>query len=121
MPITEDCPSAHIPHTVATISADTWYISGSQVRKNNSLLKENYSVNLNRLSVGDRVGIRVTSDRILKLFINGESAGPAAFNLPKVGVPRQALRCITNYMYLIIGLYIFGIENVRGSGRSWKH
>ena len=84
MPITDDYPSSHLPHSVCSICADTWFISGSQVRKNNTLLKENYCVNLNRLSIGDRVGIRVTSDRVLKLFINGESAGSAAYNLPKV-------------------------------------
>jgi len=73
-----------VPHTMSAISENTWFIAGSSVWTNKAILKENYSVNLSRLGTGDRLGVRVTSERSLKLFINGEDMGVAAPNLPKV-------------------------------------
>ena len=67
MAMADDYPTSHLPPSVGGICADTWYIAGSQVRKNQTVIKENYCVNLNRLSQGDRVGLKVSVDRTLKV------------------------------------------------------
>lgn len=59
-------------------------MKGSSVFKNQYMLKQNYCVNLNRLCLGDRVGLRITQDKSMRITINGEDMGVAAINLPKV-------------------------------------
>lgn len=81
--ITDDFPINRIPNRVSGLSADTWFVKGSSVYKNQYMLKQNYCVNLNRLCLGDRVGIKVGHDKCLRVTINGEDMGIAASNLPK--------------------------------------
>ena len=66
-------------------AADAWWVSGSDVWRNgSSVLRLNYCPNLGRLLVGDRVGIKRTSDGAMRLYINGEDFGVAATNITKV-------------------------------------
>jgi len=70
--ITDDYPASHIPLKLSAICADTWFVKGSSVYKNCHLIKDNYCVNLNRLCVGDRIGVKICSNRSLKFYINGK-------------------------------------------------
>ncbi|ODN05476.1 Neuralized-like protein 4, partial [Orchesella cincta] len=81
--IADDFPASRIPNRINGLNADTWFVKGCSVFKNQQLLKQNYCVNLNRLCLGDRVGIRIGQDTCLRLTVNGEDMGVAAFNLPK--------------------------------------
>lgn len=80
----EDTPSVAVPHTIIAIPESTWFVAGSGVWRNSNLMKENYCVHLGRLGVGDRLGVCVSSDQSLRLYINGEDMGVAAHNLPNV-------------------------------------
>ncbi|CAH1773995.1 unnamed protein product [Owenia fusiformis] len=61
----------------------TWLVSGSTVKKNGVVLKENYAPSLERLERGNRVGIRWSNDGCMHVLINGEDMGVAATNVPK--------------------------------------
>lgn len=82
--ITDDFPVNRIPNRIVGLNADTWYVKGSTVFKNQHMLRQNYCVNLNRMCLGDRAGIRVCHDKCLRVTINGEDMGIAAYNIPKV-------------------------------------
>lgn len=84
--MTDSYPAVSLPATLSGIeSADTWWVSGSDVRRNgSSVLRLNFCPNLGRLLVGDRIGIKKTSDGAMRLYINGEDFGIAATNVTKV-------------------------------------
>lgn len=86
LPVSDSYPSVNLPTTLAGIeSADTWWISGSDVRRNgSSILRLNFCPNFGRLLIGDRVGIKRTGDGAMRLYINGEDFGVAATNVTKV-------------------------------------
>ena len=44
-----------------------------------------YSSNIERLGVGDSIGVRHAVDGTLHLVINGEDMGPAVTSIPRVG------------------------------------
>ncbi|OXA51475.1 Neuralized-like protein 4 [Folsomia candida] len=81
--ISDEYPSSHIPAKLSAICSDTWFIKECAVYKNHSLIRDNYCVNLNRLCVGDRVGVKISQDGTLRFLINGEEMGCAATNVPK--------------------------------------
>jgi hypothetical protein len=70
--VSEDYPTAILPTKMNGLNSDTWYIKGSAVYKNQTVIKENYCVNVNRLCAGDRVGVKINSSRSLKFYINGK-------------------------------------------------
>lgn len=84
--MTDSYPTVSLPATLSGVeSADTWWVSGSDVRRNgSSVLRLNFCPNLGRLLVGDRIGIKKTSDGAMRLYINGEDFGIAATNVTKV-------------------------------------
>jgi len=69
--IFEESSPALLPAKISGLAADTWYVKGSAVYKNQQVIKENYCVNFNRLCVGDKVGVKICSNRSLKFYING--------------------------------------------------
>ncbi|KAK7077554.1 hypothetical protein SK128_017217, partial [Halocaridina rubra] len=85
LPIGNSYPSVTIPASLSGIeSADTWWVSGSDVRRNgSSILRLNYCPNLGRLLNGDLVGIKRTTDGAMRVYINGEDFGVAATNVTK--------------------------------------
>ncbi|KAK3104995.1 hypothetical protein FSP39_014857 [Pinctada imbricata] len=84
MAISDSTPLSLIPASALELTSKlTWVITGSEVRKNGKVIKENYAPALERLEVGDMVGIRRCSDGTLHLYINGEDLGVAASNIPK--------------------------------------
>ncbi|XP_067005004.1 neuralized-like protein 4 [Anabrus simplex] len=81
--VSDAYPSGNLPGTIAGLAADTWYITGNEVRRNSTTLKVNYCPSLEWLTTGDRVGVRRGADATLSFLLNGEDMGVAATNLPK--------------------------------------
>ncbi|XP_039602936.1 neuralized-like protein 4 isoform X2 [Polypterus senegalus] len=80
-----------IPCTTTGLSASllelrskvTWLVTGSEVRRNGILQKQNYGCSLDRLGVGNRVGVKRCSDDTMHILIDGEDMGPAATAVAK--------------------------------------
>uniref|UniRef100_A0A8D3A9C8 Neuralized-like protein 4 n=1 Tax=Scophthalmus maximus TaxID=52904 RepID=A0A8D3A9C8_SCOMX len=78
------CPlsglSPSLPHLRTKV---TWLLCGSEVRRNGALQRQNYGCSLDRLTVGNRVGVKRCSDDTMHIFIDGEDMGPAATAVSK--------------------------------------
>lgn len=61
----------------------TWMMTGNGVMHNGITVIEQYGQNLDRLQVGDRVGVVRKDDGTLHFFVNGVDQGPAATNVPE--------------------------------------
>uniref|UniRef100_A0A669EEU0 Neuralized-like protein 4 n=1 Tax=Oreochromis niloticus TaxID=8128 RepID=A0A669EEU0_ORENI len=61
----------------------TWLLCGSEVRRNGVLQRQNYGCSLDRLMVGNRVGVKRCNDDTMHIFIDGEDMGPAATAVAK--------------------------------------
>uniref|UniRef100_A0A672G997 Neuralized-like protein 4 n=1 Tax=Salarias fasciatus TaxID=181472 RepID=A0A672G997_SALFA len=61
----------------------TWLLCGSEVRRNGVLQRQNYGCSLDRLTVGNRVGVKRCNDDTMHIFIDGEDMGPAATAVAK--------------------------------------
>ncbi|PSN33663.1 hypothetical protein C0J52_20980 [Blattella germanica] len=81
--ISDSYPAGNLPPTISGLSADTWYITGNEVRRNSTTLKVNYCPSLEWLVTGNKVGVRRDGDGNLRFLLNGEDMGVAATNLPK--------------------------------------
>ncbi|KAJ8320441.1 hypothetical protein KUTeg_002028 [Tegillarca granosa] len=68
---------------VELTSKVTWVVTGSEVRKNGVVIKENYTPSLERLEPGNRVGVKRNADGTMHIYLNGEDLGIAASNIPK--------------------------------------
>ncbi|XP_063043226.1 neuralized-like protein 4 isoform X2 [Engraulis encrasicolus] len=81
------CPlselSQQLPSLTHLRSKGTWLLSGSEVRRNGLLQRQNYGCSLDRLTVGNRVGVKRCSDDTMHIFIDGEDMGPAATAVAK--------------------------------------
>lgn len=58
-------------------------MSGTNILKDGNCIVECYGPDLDKLDEGDRVGVLRTSSDELIFFVNGESQGVAATNIPK--------------------------------------
>ena len=68
----------------------TFWLEGSSVLCNGRVVRANYSPSLDRLSSGDRVGVRRTAEGALRFSVNGEElGGGAAAAVAAGGVPRR--------------------------------
>lgn len=108
--VSDNYPSGSLPGTITGLTADTWYLTGNEVRKNSIILKVNYSPSLEWLTTGDRVGVRRGADGTLSFLLNGEEMGVAASNVPK-------------RVFAVVDLYgntlTVGVTSVRlGAGRE---
>ena len=54
-----------------------WWLDGSSVFRSGQDLKHNYGPCLERLTLGDRLGVKRTQDGAMKIVINGEDVGVA--------------------------------------------
>nr|CAD7196670.1 unnamed protein product [Timema douglasi] len=81
--VSDTYPAGNLPPSIAGLSADSWYITGNEVRRNNMTLKVNYCPSLEWLVVGSKVGVKKCADGSLHFLFNGEDMGVAATGLPK--------------------------------------
>ncbi|KAM7026312.1 LOW QUALITY PROTEIN: neuralized-like protein 4, partial [Acridotheres tristis] len=61
----------------------TWAVSGAEVRHNGAQVRHNYGVSLDRLTVGNRLGVRRGADDSMHLVVDGQDMGPAATGVAK--------------------------------------
>ncbi|XP_075160481.1 neuralized E3 ubiquitin protein ligase 4 [Haematobia irritans] len=82
--VTSESPDKlELPSCATVMRNGTWVMSGIDVRKDGLCLTEFYGVDLETLNVNDRVGVMRTSKNELEFYVNGESQGVAATNMPK--------------------------------------
>ncbi|KAL4221121.1 Neuralized-like protein 4 [Mactra antiquata] len=84
MAISDTSPTSILPGSALELTTKpTWIVCGTDVKKSGVTIKENYAPSLERLSVGNKVGIRRSHDGTMHLYLNGENLGIAASNIPK--------------------------------------
>ncbi|XP_074654148.1 neuralized-like protein 4 [Tubulanus polymorphus] len=84
MAISDSTPIANIPASAMEMTTKPiWLVAGTTVLKNGVVINENYVPPLERLDVGDRIGVRRTTNGEMRIHINGEDMGVAATNIPK--------------------------------------
>ncbi|KAK9882477.1 hypothetical protein WA026_021818 [Henosepilachna vigintioctopunctata] len=71
------------PFTMTNVRSGTWMMTGSGIMHNGTIVLEQYGVNLDRLQVGDRVGVVRKENGCLHFFVNGIDQGIAATNVPE--------------------------------------
>uniref|UniRef100_A0ABM5GQC4 Neuralized-like protein 4 n=1 Tax=Pogona vitticeps TaxID=103695 RepID=A0ABM5GQC4_9SAUR len=77
-------PVTGLPASVLELrSKVTWLVTGSEVRRNGLLQKQNYGCSLERLGVGSRIGVKRCTDDTMHVLIDGEDMGPAATGVAK--------------------------------------
>lgn len=65
------------------VRSGTWMMTGSGIMHNGTIVLEQYGVNLDRLQVGDRVGVLRKESGHLHFFVNSIDQGSAASNVPE--------------------------------------
>ncbi|CAH2003990.1 unnamed protein product [Acanthoscelides obtectus] len=70
------------PFTMTNVRSGTWMMTGSGVMHNGTIVLEQYGTSLDRLQVGDRVGVVRKENGCLNFFVNGVDQGTAASNVP---------------------------------------
>ncbi|EAA00340.4 AGAP011965-PA, partial [Anopheles gambiae str. PEST] len=71
------------PFTMTNVRTGTWMMTGNGVMHNGMTVIEQYGQNLDRLQVGDRVGVVRKDDGTLHFWVNGIDQGPAATGVPE--------------------------------------
>ncbi|XP_063987913.1 neuralized-like protein 4 [Diachasmimorpha longicaudata] len=71
------------PFTMTNVRSGTWIMTGNGVMHNGTSIIEQYGQNLDRLQVGDRVGVMRKDNGVLHFFVNGADQGAAAVGVPE--------------------------------------
>uniref|UniRef100_A0A182JKE4 NHR domain-containing protein n=1 Tax=Anopheles atroparvus TaxID=41427 RepID=A0A182JKE4_ANOAO len=71
------------PFTMTNVRSGTWMMTGNGVMHNGMTVIEQYGQNLDRLQVGDRVGVVRKDDGTLHFWVNGVDQGPAGTGVPE--------------------------------------
>ncbi|KAM6949638.1 neuralized-like protein 4 isoform 1-T1 [Aplochiton taeniatus] len=78
------CPMSGLSPSLTQLrSKVTWLLAGAEVCRNGVLQRQNYCSSLDRLTVGNRVGVKRCSDDTMHILIDGEDMGPAATAVAK--------------------------------------
>nr|NP_648688.2 neuralized E3 ubiquitin protein ligase 4 [Drosophila melanogaster]API64957.1 neuralized E3 ubiquitin protein ligase 4 [Drosophila melanogaster] len=80
---THSADELDFPFTMTNVRSGTWMMTGNGVMQNGVTVIEQYGQNLDRLQVGDRVGVVRKDDGTLHFWVNGVDQGPAANNVPE--------------------------------------
>ncbi|XP_034946058.1 neuralized-like protein 4 [Chelonus insularis] len=80
------------PFTMTNVRSGTWIMTGNGVMHDGTSIIDQYGQNLDRLKVGDRVGVMRKDNGTLHFFVNGVDQGSAA-----VGVPERVYGVIDLY------------------------
>ncbi|XP_055530628.1 neuralized-like protein 4 [Wyeomyia smithii] len=75
--------ATELPPCATKLRNGTWVMSGISVLKDGLSLMEYYGSDLDKLGEGDRVGVLRTAQGELIFYVNGESQGVAAVDIPK--------------------------------------
>ena len=81
--VTTHAPSdLEFPSTMTNVRSGTWMMTGNGVMHNGTTTIDAYGQNLDKLKVGDRVGVVRRDSGVIHFYVNGEDQGPAATNVP---------------------------------------
>ncbi|XP_037940596.1 neuralized-like protein 4 isoform X2 [Teleopsis dalmanni] len=80
---THSAEDLEFPFTMTNVRSGTWMMTGNGVMHNGVTVIEQYGLNLDRLQVGDRVGVVRKYDGTLHFWVNGIDQGPAAHDVPE--------------------------------------
>lgn len=80
---THNALDLEFPFTMTNVRSGTWMMTGNGVMQNGTVVIEQYGQNLDRLQVGDRVGVVRRDDGTLHFFVNGIDQGAAAERVPE--------------------------------------
>ncbi|XP_059607604.1 neuralized-like protein 4 isoform X2 [Phlebotomus argentipes] len=84
MGVTTHSPTElEFPFTMTNVRSGTWMMTGNGVMQNGTTVIEQYGQNLDRLQVGDRVGVVRKDDGVLHFYVNSMDQGPAATGVPE--------------------------------------
>ena len=82
--VTTHAPSdLEFPSTMTNVRSGTWMMTGNGVMHNGTTTIDAYGQNLDKLKVGDRVGVVRRESGVIHFYVNGEDQGPAATNVPE--------------------------------------
>ncbi|KAL7305937.1 hypothetical protein TKK_0001411 [Trichogramma kaykai] len=70
------------PFTMTNVRSGTWMMTGNGVMHNGTTMIDHYGQNLDRLQVGDRVGVMRKDNSTLHFYVNGTDQGVAATGVP---------------------------------------
>ncbi|XP_014472796.1 PREDICTED: neuralized-like protein 4 isoform X2 [Dinoponera quadriceps] len=71
------------PFTMTNVRSGTWMMTGNGVMHNGTTMIDQYGQNLDRLQVGDHVGVMRKDNGMLHFFVNGADQGMAAMGVPE--------------------------------------
>ncbi|KYN44842.1 Neuralized-like protein 4 [Trachymyrmex septentrionalis] len=71
------------PFTMTNVRSGTWMMTGNGVMHNGTTMIDQYGQNLDRLQIGDRVGVMRKDNATLHFYVNGADQGVAAMNVPE--------------------------------------
>nr|XP_012135898.1 PREDICTED: uncharacterized protein LOC100874771 isoform X5 [Megachile rotundata] len=71
------------PFTMTNVRSGTWMMTENGVMHNGTTIIDQYGQNLDRLQVGDRVGVMRKDNATLHFYVNGADQGAAAMNVPE--------------------------------------
>ncbi|CAK9826969.1 Neuralized-like protein 4 [Anthophora retusa] len=71
------------PFTMTNVRSGTWMMTENGVLHNGTTIIDRYGQNLDRLQVGDRVGVMRKDNATLHFYVNGADQGAAAMNVPE--------------------------------------
>ncbi|KAL1457888.1 hypothetical protein WDU94_008070 [Cyamophila willieti] len=72
----------NFPTTMTNVTSGTWMMTGNGVMHNGTTVMDNYGQNLDRLQIGDRVGVLIDDNKNLHFFVNGEDQGESIKKMP---------------------------------------
>ncbi|KAA0185581.1 hypothetical protein HAZT_HAZT006935 [Hyalella azteca] len=75
--------SLDYPSTMTNVRTGTWMMTGNGVMHNGTTVIDEYGLNLDRLRVGDRVGVVRHANGAVHFFVNGVDQGVAATGVPE--------------------------------------
>ena len=85
VPVTDDSSFIVLPSSLSQLNPDaTWFITRSEVWHSGKKLRANYCPSLDRVDVGDIIGIKLSSVGCMHLYVNGHDMGDAAAHLLQV-------------------------------------
>ena len=81
-----------------TLNGNTYWLEHCSVMHNGKIIKSNYSPSLDRLLVGDRLGVSFSANSTLTFLVNGEDCGVATtFSSSHSSNQRQINNDLSNY------------------------
>lgn len=98
-------------------------MTGNGVMHNGTTVIEQYGQNLDRLQVGDRVGVVRKDDGTLHFWVNGVDQGPGATNVPErvYGVIGRGDDGTNVFLLLLTNFFVVGRDRSLRPGCAGKH